>query len=382
MIVNERPEWGELATFVPNKRLPVYNWFYYKEGYSRDMVFRVMEKFGLREGCTVLDPFCGVGTTLLACQERGMDAVGFDVQPPAVFASSVKTASYDAASLKEAASSVMMERFSPPDIGPISPLVKKAFSRHTLDDVFFFRDRIMAIDDASVRGFLMLALMNVTMKCSYAWKDGAVIKIRKHPVAPLRKLLSRQLKYMMKDLKRLGSRGGNCSVSFGDARMMEVADSSVDAVITSPPYLNKIEYARIYAIEDELFFSGMGMKPLRSHIGIRESKILDEEAKLRKITEDAVFNTQSIAYFSDMLRVITELHRVCMKGARVGMVVGNGCFPEGVVDSDMILSRMAEHVGFTAEEVMVLSKRWCTRNRVEKVGVTRESLLVWKKPTI
>jgi hypothetical protein len=45
----------------------------------------------------------------------------------------------------------------------------------------------------------------------------------------------------------------------------------------------------------------------------------------------------------------------------------------------MILSAMAEKAGFKALEVRVLSKRWCTRNRVEKVGVTRESLLIWEK---
>jgi hypothetical protein len=35
----DKPEWGMGATFVPNKRSPVYNWFYYKEGFWRGMVF-------------------------------------------------------------------------------------------------------------------------------------------------------------------------------------------------------------------------------------------------------------------------------------------------------------------------------------------------------
>ena len=379
MIVKEMPEWGELATFVPNKRLPVYNWFYYKEGYARDMVLRLIEEFGLKRGDTVLDPFAGVGTTLLACQEKGLEAIGFDVQPPAVFASSVKTRKYDAAKLKESASSLLREKFEPPKVTTENPLVRKAFNRHTLDDVFFFRERIMAMGDSDMRDFFMLALMNVAMKCSYAWKDGAVIKIRKHPVPPLRKLLARQIRFMIRDIGKLKRQMSSCSASFGDARMLGLPPSSVDAVITSPPYLNKIEYSRIYAIEDELFFSGLGMNPLRSHIGVRDTDIVEEERKVAGFMGGRPLNSQSVAYFSDMLRVIGELHRVCRKGARVGMVVGNGCFPEGGVDSDMILSRMADNVGFRADEVRVLSKRWCTRNRVEKVGITRESLMLWRK---
>jgi DNA modification methylase len=379
MIVKERPEWGELATFIPNKGLPVYNWFYYKEGYARDLVMKLIEEFSLKKGKIVLDPFCGTGTTILACQEKGIDSMGLDVHSPAVFAATVKSRKYDVLALKEASSLLLSERFQKPFSMPVSPLVKRAFARYTLEDIFFFRDRILPIKDHETRDFLMLALMNVSMKCSYAWKDGAVIKIRKHPVPPLRKLLSRHIRFMIKDLKRLKRAKFRCSVGFGDARKTGIPAGSVDAVITSPPYLNKIEYARIYAIEDELFFSRAGLRPLRSHVGIHDSDILDADRKLREIDERACANAQSIAYFSDMWEVVKELYRVCRTGAKVGMVVGNGCFPEGVVDSDMILSKMAERAGFRALEVRVLSKRNCTKNRVEKVGVTRESLLIWEK---
>ncbi|MFH0956573.1 MAG: DNA methyltransferase [Candidatus Aenigmatarchaeota archaeon] len=379
MIVKERPEWGELATFIPNKGLPVYNWFYYKEGYARDLVMKLIDEFGLGKGDVVLDPFCGTGTTIIACQEMGIDSMGLDVHSPAVFAATVKSRKYDVLALKEASSLLLSERFQKPFSMPVSPLVKRMFARYTLEDIFFFRDRILPMKDHVARDFLLLALMNVSMKCSYAWKDGAVIKIRKHPVPPLRKLLSRHVRFMVKDFKRLKRGKSRCSVSFGDARKTGITAGSVDAVITSPPYLNKIEYSRIYAIEEELFFSRAGLRPLRSHVGVHDSDIIDAERKLREIDERACVNAQSIAYFSDMWEVIKELHRVCRNGAKVGMVVGNGCFPEGVVDSDMILSKMAEKAGFKALEVRVLSKRNCTKNRVEKVGVTRESLLIWEK---
>ena len=82
---------------MPNKDLAVYNWYYYKEGFSRELVMRLLDMFSPQG--KVLDPFCGVGTTLLACRERGIPSEGMDVHPVSVFASRVKLADYDTLSL-------------------------------------------------------------------------------------------------------------------------------------------------------------------------------------------------------------------------------------------------------------------------------------------
>jgi DNA modification methylase len=153
----------------------------------------------------------------------------------------------------------------------------------------------------------------------------------------------------------------------------------VDAVITSPPYLNKIEYTKVYSIEEELFFRERSKPALRSYIGMEEEKMLQGEERLAKLMDTGGLPASAIAYFSDMHVAIEEMHRVCKPGARLGIVIGNGCFPSGVVDSDVILSKIAEKVGFDTDEILVLNKRWCTRNRVEKVGMARESLLLWKR---
>ena len=79
--IQEKLEWGHLATFIPNKALPVYNWFYYKEGFSRELVMRLLQMFSPGRRNWVLDPFCGVGTTLLACERLGRRCVTFDVDP-------------------------------------------------------------------------------------------------------------------------------------------------------------------------------------------------------------------------------------------------------------------------------------------------------------
>lgn len=389
----EKPEWGPLATFIPNKDEPIYNWFYYKEGFAKELVLRLAEMFSLRKGMNVLDPFCGVGTTLLACRQFGLNSTGFDVHPVAVFASKVKTRDYDAEILRQEIKSVIKAKFQHPRKLPDSGIIRRVFPRHTLEDAVFFRDMIMQNHDSRVRDFLMLGLMSVAIKCSYAYKDGAVIKVRKKPTPPLRDMLRRQLFRMLRDIdswkegaSRLQSKGlaiPETHAEFGDSRSLPLEPETMDSIITSPPYLNKIEYTRIYEIEHELFLRHVQESPsVRSYIGLSLNKLEKDFPKLEKALDYETVQElpmEAVPYLMDMFQSIEEMHRVCRKGAKLGIVVGNGCFPTCTVDSDIILSRMAESIGFKVDKILVLNKRWCTRNRTEKIGIVRESLLFWSK---
>jgi DNA modification methylase len=402
----ERPDWGPLATFVPNKDEPIYNWFYYKEGFARDLVFRLAEAFQLKKGSMagrrqedrrrqespsnsatpsvqVLDPFCGVGTTLLACRQLGLNSFGFDVHPVAVFAAKVKSRDYGPEILRQAIKSLIKAKFIRPRSLPDSGIVRRVFPRHTLEDAVFFRDSILQNRDSRVREFLMLGLMSVAIKCSYAYKDGAVIKVRKKPTPPLRDMLRRQLFRMLRDVQNFRAEKCETLADFGDARSLPLEDGSIDAVITSPPYLNKIEYTRIYEIERELFLRHVqNSPPVRSYIGLSLNRLERDSSGLEKALDYGTVKSlplEAVPYLVDMFQAIEEMHRVCKKGAKLGIVVGNGCFPTCTVDSDVLLSRMAESIGFRVDRILVLNKRWCTRNRTEKIGIVRESLLLWEK---
>lgn len=388
----ERLEWGRLATFVPNKGLPVYDWFYYKEGFSRELVMQLLRMFRPESSEWVLDPFCGAGTTLLACRESGVNSVGFDVLPVSVFASRVKTRDYDKGELRESLSGILKARYSRPRFVVKHPMIRRAFPPRLLEQVVFFRNQISGLKDRAIREFFMLCLMNVAVKSSYLWKDGAVLKIRKKPVPPVKDMLKRQARRMIRDVEdpENPSSKARALVDFGDSRSVRLEDGSVKAVITSPPYLNKIEYTRIYDVENELFLSHvMPEPPVRTFIGLTLEKLEKSSAMLAKALDPETVNSlpqEACPYFTDMMQSIGELHRVCQSGARVGLVVGNGCFPQvpegvsDVVESDVLLSRLARAAGFEVEKIVVLNKRWCTRNRTEKVGQLRESLLLWRKP--
>jgi len=355
--IEERPDWGKLATFVPNKQEPVYNWFYYKEGFARDLVFNLINKFGLNQDNWVLDPFCGSGTTLLACKQRGINSIGLDVLPISVFAADVKTQDYDTAELKKQAKILLKTKFQRLEFNT-PPIVKRAFNKYSLEDVMFFKKEIQKIESEHTRNFLLLSLLNAAMRVSYAWKDGAVIKIRKKNTPPLRKFFNRTLFRMIKELEQFETKPCEIAVRQEDARITNIDDESIDAVITSPPYLNQIDYMKVYAIEN-FILGGFPDPPLRSYIGLGKD--------------------EKIPYFDDMNMVLKAMHRVCKPDANIAIVVGNGYLEGKIIESDVLITELAENIGFNIEKILVLNKRFALEKRTQKKGILRESLLLFRK---
>lgn len=367
-----RLDLGLLATFIPNKGLPVYNWYYYKEGFSRDIVFLIADMFGLKAGDTVLDPFCGTGTTLLACREKGINAIGTDVSEIAFFASKVKAQDYDSKKLREEAKKLFSIKFLRPEFKIDSGVVTRSFSKYALQDIIFFRDNISKINDEKVRDFMALALMSSAMDVSFAKKSGASIRVEKRSAPPLKFLLKRRIKRMIKDVEKQKIGDSKIDVRFSSATSLDIKSNFIDAIITSPPYLGKTEYAQIYPIEQVLFFGGSGRPQVKSFIGEKEGVV--------DVFEGAHdLPTESLGYFHDMNLAIIEMHRVLKTGGKAAIIVGEGCFPDGVVQSDVFLAEIAEKRGFKVNQILVLNERWCMKDRTIKVGKLRESMIVLEK---
>lgn len=58
-LFQDKLDYRRLVTNVPNKKLPVYNWFKYKEGFSRQLVVNLLKYWGVPPGDIILDPFAG-----------------------------------------------------------------------------------------------------------------------------------------------------------------------------------------------------------------------------------------------------------------------------------------------------------------------------------
>ena len=235
-------------------------------------------------------------------------------------------------------------------------------------------EEIGKVEDEASREFFQLALMSSLDKVSYAIKDGGVLKfVKKEHIPPLRVIFKRRVKRMIHDLKKVKFRRCEIRLKLADSRMLDfLDDESFDYVITSPPYLNKIEYTKIYSIEHELFIKDKWDKGLRSYIGLRPKSMSNPFPEL-ELPEVA------IAYFNDMKMVIEGLYRVLKRGGRVAMVVAEGAFPNGIVPVDLLLSRLFEDSGFSVDRIVVVNRRVVTRDRTLKIGRARESILLVRK---
>src|SRR6266568_3910582 len=69
----------------------VHDWYRFVLSFPPHLVRDYLERFGVRSDQTVLDPFCGTGTTLVECKKRGIPSIGIEANPMACFASAVKT---------------------------------------------------------------------------------------------------------------------------------------------------------------------------------------------------------------------------------------------------------------------------------------------------
>ncbi len=368
-------ELRDLVTFVPNKKEPIHNWYYFKEGYSKQLVDILLEKFQVKENFTILDPFCGVGTTLLACKQNNIKSIGFDVSPFFAFVAKTKTYDYDLENLKQSVKNFFSLKRERPKELPQNKFIRNAFPKFNLEDTIFYRNKILEIEDEKIRDFLLLALIDSSLKTSWIFKDGAIVKIQRRSVMPLRKFFRVKVKNMIKDLKKIETPKVNTEIHLGDSRRLNLEDDSIDAVITSPPYLNKIEYTNVYKLETSLFFD-FPETTIRSHIGSRVEDIDTTELGL-----NPNLPLSAKAYFLDMNLALSEIHRVCKGGAKIAVIVGGGCFPEinVTIEVDSVLAQLANKIGFDIDEILVARNSWCTRARTIKIGQIRESIILMKK---
>lgn len=256
-LLAERLDLRRLVTYVPNKELPVYNWFKYKEGFSRELVFRLLDRLAVGRSDIVLDPFAGCGTTLLACKEYGRTAVGLDILPIAVYAANLKLQEWPNLDVLVGAVDDLLSRpvRAPHSRFPDLKIIELAYDPRTRDDILYFKEEMDTFPEP-VRGFLTLGLLSILEGVSRTSKDGQFLRLVERPIPAVRDALREQLMTMIVDLSRqrrvfFQGRAGKAEMRQGDAREMCLPRKylgRVAAVITSPPYLNRYDYSRTYAL--------------------------------------------------------------------------------------------------------------------------------------
>ncbi len=408
-LLTEAFDLSRLVSYVGNKNEPILRLFRYKESFSAELVRRMAARFALSNEDCVLDPFCGLGTALLTCQTLRLPSVGVDIMPLCVFLSRAVTSIWalsvpEIRRVFEKLEKEAEARQSKPDLTtlPDVPLLSRAFERKRLEELVCWRDAIASLPLKS-RPLFQLLLLAAVDAVSLTSKDGQFLRIVPKKTPSVHQVMCTKLIDACDDILRLqafyGTRKPAQAVTHrADARMLHEVPfvQRPSAVITSPPYLNRYDYSRSYALELCLNFvrdaeelKEVRHSLLRSHI---ESRVDRNEEPPHEAVEEALSTLKKkelnnpkipdmiLGYFRDMAQVISGLAKVLRPGSPVALVVGNVQFEGEVLPVDLILTDIAQRNGFRPQGILVTRYKGNSSQQMKRYGrrPVRESILLWQ----
>ena len=430
-----------LVSFQASKTRTAYRWYKYKEAFSASLIDYLLRRYKISSG-KVLDPFAGIGTTLFAASEAGLDAEGIELLP---------------IGQQVIAARLCLEReFTKKGFSILHRWIKECpwkqsdtkvpLSKLRITDGAYPEQTVGAIEryvgacqqeNDRVRTVLRFALLCVLESISFTRKDGQYLRwdhrsgrrqgakpFDKGPILDFDQAIRAKIEEIIFDLQI----GGKHADLFpaerprGDVRLLPgscldiiptLPDHSCDAIITSPPYCNRYDYTRTYALE--LALLGVGEQELVSLRQQMLSCTVENRAKdLLKINPkwaDAItaadgqellqiilkyledqkakgeLNNNGIprmvrGYFYEMACVIAECSRVLKPDAPMFMVNDNVRYAGASISVDMILSNIAEKLGFRIENILVLPNG--KGNSSQQMGAhgrdpLRKCVYVWRK---
>ena len=329
------------------------------------------------KGGRVLDPMCGSGTVLRAAVEAGLDCTGVDIDPLAVLMSRVWVTPLVPSMLVDAAIDVVQRARDLPE-----NQVEQASDPETLRFIAFWfapcqrqqLNRLATVLRQHSRPeaealTLVLSRIIVTkeMMASLA-RDTS--HSRPHRVATENDfdVFEGFLKAASQVANRLSPEliKGEAEVIEGDARRLkELGDDTFDHAVTSPPYLNAIDYLRGHRLV--LVWLGYDLSSIRTtrSASVGAEKILPPAAGQRDVAHYVIESVNSTfanrhlgwirRYAVDMQAVLGELARVVKRDGTVVMVVGNSFLRGAVVDNALLVRDIAQGSGFLIEDSRVRS---------------------------
>jgi DNA modification methylase len=345
-------------------------------------------------GDVVLDPMAGSGTVNVESLLANRHSVAIDVDPFARLLARVKTTALDPARLDRAHAAVLaaLDQFEAagqparrlalrevPDFAYRETWFRPAI----LEELGAIRGALRAVPDA-VGGsaeeaqryvdFFRICLSAIVREVSNADNNctRTVVRTRlnKRIVPGMALRLFRRISQVNVDRMREFAEKRPADVQVhvpenADARRLPLEDQTIDLAVTSPPYINAVDYPRTHQLEMYLLDLAPAGVPLaeakRQHIGtevVRASdyrelhryghKPLDEQVEeLYAIDKRRAYIVHR--YFVDMEQNFREVHRVLAPGAHYVVVVGNNLIRGREVPTYQYLMAVGERVGFGVE---------------------------------
>lgn len=397
--IHYSPELSSQVTFAPNRNIPRHRWFYYKESFSDNLVKYLLQLFkNKQKKKLIFDPFCGVGTTLLASKSLNYDSFGLDILPFCTFLANVKTHNYS--NLPKITQLLKSIKGKPKNLPKILDryYLNKAYDKKNLEILFKIKQEINEIQDIEAQNLAKTALLSILLETSKARRDGGFLRFNKDKVAEeVLPKFHNKIEIILNDLVQTNLQYDNNAISeakIGDARTYQL-ENKFSSVITSPPYLNRYDYTRNYALEltfdfvDDNELKLLRYNTIKSHV---ESKSHYKKAPseilhigLERLKTSELSNPQIpemvFGYFADMYAVLENLIKYSKDEAKIAFVLSTSRFSGIHFEADLILKELGEDVGLTLDSIIITKLRGSSAQQCKVYGDRphRESIVIFKK---
>lgn len=299
----------------------------------------------LLSGATVLDPWNGSGTTTLAAQSLGVDAIGLDLNPVANVVAKLRTQDYS-----------QVEKINRPHVDmdvcvnddPLTAWLAESTVRR-IRQWCQVGDNVAGPTEDLLTVALFRTIREITKKfegSNPTWVKRAKSASDTVSVSTedLDAIIERQIAFVSSRV-RPGSFPKRACVITADARAMPITSESVDIIVTSPPYLTRIDYAVAYSRElallgvniasDRSLRAGlMGTTLIRRQnenpavFGRVGSNLLSLIRKHDSKASSGYYLRQAHQYLSDLTSGLDEITRVCRRSATMHLVVQDSFYKD------------------------------------------------------
>jgi len=431
----------QVVSFQANKHKNTYRWYKYKEAFSADLVEYLLQKYKVPKG-RILDPFAGVGTTLFTAAQAGYSADGIELLPVGQEVIDARKCAYkitpdDVEVLKHWRNNHPWEKCNVSESLNNLRITHRAYPQQTEEEIGKYLHQVKK-ERSPVSDLLKFALLCILESVSFTRKDGQYLRwdsrsgrknghkpFDKGKIYTFREAIVKKLDEIIFDLAnrknlndlfaqpKIFSKEGHLFKGSSLDILPALKTGSYRAIITSPPYCNRYDYTRTYALElamlgiTEAQLAELRQNMLSCTVENRPKDLLRTNPSWRKAVEVAdrqellqtimgylehqrrerKLNNAGIArmvkgYFYEMACIIFECFRVLCPNSLMFMVNDNVRYAGASISVDLILSSIAEGLGFTVDRILVVPQgKGNSSQQMGRYGrdTLRKCVYVWRK---
>lgn len=404
------------------EKIGIHGWHPYYAGYSEAFVESALEHLECTKHTIVLDPWCGSGTTNIVSARNEFPSIGIEINPVmSIFAAAkapqtlkfTKELDKFFSTLGQdinhkhgkdtQVNSAILNFFTPKTANFIceiirsnpfeSRYVKQNGTPKNWSNEFTInsKNRVLNAPYAYILSVVFRTLREFfsSVKSSNpTWSKKSIQKISISKSILIAAIIQNHKKMIadLKDFYSINNAQLKTLICYSDSRTSSLKANSIDRVITSPPYLTRIDYAVSTSMEmsllgDHAFLAfirenTMGAPIITKSIKSQNPKwgaicnnVLASVRQHHTKAAESYYWKNMIQYFSDAHNAICEIHRVLKSSGRGLIVVQSSYFKDIEIPLGEIYVEILKNNGFNA----FIAYRQEVKNHMAHVN-TRSSL--------